>query len=223
MAIQDHVAILLSGSLDRPAANKKKPHAAPRYYVRLAMPPEAGADLGAAMAQVAPGGNWQATSHNIRPNSQVKNPYPGIPADWLIIKLDTQFPVPVYGEDSRLIPASAENSALIRTQFYSGQKVRVEGAPYTWLNDGEQGISWNLYGVLAVGGGERRGGGDGFSQYRNTSQPAVGAFGSNAPAQQPAPQETLGATSTHTGGSNTTSGGNPFQQSNAGASGSPFG
>lgn len=188
MAIQDHVAIMLAGSLDRPAPNKKKPHAAPRFYVRAAFPPEAAGDLGAAMAQVAPGGNWQALSHNIKPNSRLAKPYAGIPNDWLIVKFDTQYSVPVYGEDGRNIPATVENSPLIRSQFYSGQKIRIEGTPYTWNNDGETGISWNLYGALAVGGGERRntGGSDGFAAYRK-DVPPVGAFGGNSPQTPTAP------------------------------------
>lgn len=202
MAVQDHVAIILSCSLDRPAPNKKKPHAAPRFYVRAAFPPTADNDLGEAMAKVAPGGNWQAVSHNIKPNGRIAKPYPGVPDDYLIVKFDTQYPVPVYGEDTAEIPVNADNSARIRSQFYAGQRARIEGAPYTWINDGEQGISWNLYGALAVGGGERRAGsgGDGFSKYRQELAPVQsGGFGTNSPQQtndtaqsggfgQPAPQ-----------------------------------
>lgn len=186
MAIQDHVAIMLAGSLDRAAPNKKKPHAAPRFYVRAAFPPTAADDLATAMAGIAPGGNWQALSHNIKPNRALAKPYPGVPDDYLIVKLDTQYPVAVYGENGQAIPVSAENSPMIRSQFYSGQRIRLEGSPYTWNNDGENGISWNLYGALAVGGGERRntGGGDGFAAYRKDAPPAVGSFGTNAPAPQ---------------------------------------
>lgn len=245
MAIQDHVAILLAGSLDRAAPNRKKPHAAPRYYVRAAFPPDAAGDLAADMASIAPGGNWQALSHNIKPNRALAKPYPGIPDDYLIVKMDTQFPVAVYGENGQAIPVSAENSPLIRTQFYSGQRIRLEGAPYTWNNDGEHGISWNLYGALAVGGGERRnvGSGDGFAAYRKDAPPPTGAFGTNSPGAQSngfGGQEALAAargaptnafqaapasaTAQNTAPANTTqANGNPFQQSGGNQAANPFG
>lgn len=228
MAVQDHVAIILSCSLDRAARNRKKPDQPPRYYIRAALPPDAAADLGTAMANVAPGGNWKATSHNIKQNQALQQPYAGVPADWLIVKFDTQYPVPVYSANGGVeIPVNAENSARIRSEFFSGQRARIEASPYLWHFEGKVGISWNLWGVLAVGGGERLpgSGGGGFTDYRPAQQPGAaqsngsGGFGNNTPQDAaatgyntPAQPAAVAAQSND----------NPFQQPGGGANGNPF-
>lgn len=229
MALQDHVAIILSCSLDRASKNRKKPTAPPRYYVRAALPPAADGDLGEAMAQVAPGGNWQATSHNIRANSMLKKPYPGVPDDWRIVKFDTQYPVPLYAPDGSEIFVSAENSARIRSEFYAGQRARIEGSPYLWNNDGETGISWNLWGVMAVGGGDRLpgSGGSGFAAYRPQGAGAApqqsGGFGTNTPADGGQQQQQSGGFGAPAQGAPAGAAGtNPFQQPANAGNGNPF-
>lgn len=226
MAVQDHVAIIISCSLDRATRNRKKPDQPPRYYIRAALPPAAAADLGATMAAVAPGGNWKATSHNIKQNQALQQPYAGIPADWLIVKFDTQYPVPVYSANGGAeIPVNAENSARIRSEFFSGQRVRIEGSPYLWNYDGKVGISWNLWGVLAVGGGERRpgSGGGGFSEYRPQQAAGVaptggsGGFGTNTPQDTAQPAAAANAPAAQPAAND-----NPFQQPAAAANGNPF-
>lgn len=185
MAITDHVGILVAGSFDRPQINKLKKDAPAQYYAVVAFEPSAGADLGEAMGSVAPGGNWQALQHGVKKNAALTKPYAGIPDDALIVRFASQFAPEIYDEAGKLVPASQENSAHIRSQLFAGQRVRINGAPYAWNFQGKQGLSWNLYGGMAVGGGERRqAAGGSFDQYlpKQTSD-------FEKATQQPAPQE----------------------------------
>lgn len=197
MSLTDHVGILVAGSFDRPQKNKLKANAPAEYYAVVAFEPSAGSVLAELMGGIAPGGNWQALQHSVKPNRNLPKPYAGIPDDALIVRFATQYPVEVRGEDGQEIPPSVENSPRIRSQLFAGQRVRINGAPYTWSFSGKNGISWNLYGVMAVGGGERRPGaanGGGFEKYIQPQQEAPvqqsiqsgqDAFGGNqsAPAQ----------------------------------------
>lgn len=214
MALTDHIGILLQGSFDRPAKNRLKPQAPPEYYAVVAFEPSAAADLAAAMAEIAPGGNWQALQHAVKPNKQLPKPFPGIPDDSLVVRFGTQFPVEVRDESGTEIIPSAENSPLIRSKLFSGQRVRINGAPYTWTFQTKNGISWNLYGAMAVGGGERRAGGAGggsFDKYIPEGAQKENAFAA------PAADTSKPATNT---------GANPFQQGSAAggsAAANPFG
>ncbi len=229
MALTDHIGTLVAGSFDRPQINKLKPNAPAQYYAVVAFDPSVGPDLAAAMAEKAPGGNWQGLQHSIKPNKQLPKPYAGIPDDAIIVRFSTQYPVEIYDLHGQLVPASADNSAHIRAELYTGQRVRINGAPYAWNFQGKSGLSWNLYGVMAVGGGERRAAAGGsFDKYlpaqqAGVDQQAAGAamaaavsntnpFGqqqASAPAQQAAPANNA----------------NPFQQSApaGGVSTNPFG
>lgn len=181
MSLTDHVGILVAGSFDRPQKNKLKANAPAEYYAVVAFEPSAGGVLAELMAGIAPGGNWQTLQHSVKPNRTLAKPYAGIPDDALIVRFATQYPVEVRGEDGHEIPPSVENSPRIRSQLFAGQRVRINGAPYTWSFSGKNGISWNLYGAMAVGGGERRPGaanGGGFEKY----------IPQDAPAQQSAQQ-----------------------------------
>lgn len=212
MAITDHVGILVAGSFDRPQINKLKKDAPAQYYAVVAFEPSAGADLGEAMGTVSPGGNWQSLQHGVKKNASLAKPYAGIPDDALIVRFASQFPPEIYDDQGRAVPASQENSAHIRSQLFAGQRVRINGAPYLWNFQGKQGLSWNLYGGMAVGGGERRAAAGGsFEKYLPKQSSDCDQA---AQAQQPAPQEQAALQQT---GSN-----NPFQQSNAGTA-NPFG
>lgn len=212
MALTDHVGILVAGSFDKPQINKLKKDAPPQYYAVVAYDPAVAADLSAAMAEVAPGGNWQAMQHGIKKNSALPKPYAGIADDAIIVRFSTQFAVEIYDQDSKLVAPSAENSTHIRSQLFAGQRVRINGGPYAWNFQGKPGVSWNLFGVMAVGGGERRAAtGGSFDKY--LQQPAEGqdnAF--NAPAQTPTESKpATGSTEA-----------NPFQQAASGPA-DPFG
>lgn len=205
MSITDHEAILLHSSLDQPRANKANPGKV-EFYTNIALPPAAANDLAEAMKEVAPNGNLAGLRLTIEPNSKKAKPHAGIPGDWLILRLSSgaDYAPDLFGADGQKIAALPINGGQIRGEFFAGQKVRVNGYPFFWnhAQSGARGVSWNLSGVMAVGGGERRGGGGG-----EPSESAFAKYRSDVPAQ------TLGATSTHTGGSNTTSApADPFQQ-----------
>lgn len=215
MAITDHVGILVAGSFDRPQINKLKKDAPAQYYAVVAFEPSAGADLGEAMGSVAPGGNWQALQHGVKKNASLAKPYAGIPDDALIVRFASQFPPEIYDDQGRAVPASQDNSAHIRSQLFAGQRVRINGAPYAWNFQGKQGLSWNLYGGMAVGGGERRAAAGGsFEKYlpKQSSDFDQAAQSRNVAVAEEV-DESKGKVS---------AGNNPFQQDNAGTA-NPFG
>lgn len=183
MSLTDHVGILVAGSFDRPQKNRLKPAAPPEYYAVVAFEPNAGPALAAAMAELAPGGNWQAMNHSVKKNSALNKPYAGIPDNAIVVRFATKFAVEIRDEDGTELVPTAENSPRIRVKLFTGQRVRINGAPYAWNFQGKQGLSWNLYGVMAVGGGERRPGGssgDGFGKYLPETG-ASDAFASHTP------------------------------------------
>lgn len=220
MALTDHIGILLQGSFDRPAKNRLKPQAPPEFYAVVAFDPAAAGDLAAAMAEVAPGGNWQALQHAVKPNKQLPKPFPGIPDDSLVVRFGTQFPVEVRDEAGTEIIPSVENSPLIRSKLFSGQRVRINGGPYLWTFQSKTGISWNLYGAMAVGGGERRPGsnnGASFDKYIPADAPAGSTNALAAPANN-APANNANAFAAPAA----STGSNPFQQGPATGSANPF-
>lgn len=218
MAITDHVGTLVAGSFDKPQLNKLKKDAPPQFYAVVAFDPAAGAALGEAMATVAPGGNWAGLQHGVKKNSTLAKPYVGIPDDALIVRFSSQYAPEIYDLSGQPVAATQENSAHIRSQLFAGQRVRINGAPYAWNFQGKQGLSFNLYGVLAVGGGERRATtGGSFDQYlpeqSQQSQPA----GNGSAAAFGVSSGNAGATDQQT-----RSNADPFQQSNVNPN-DPFG
>lgn len=189
MAITDHVGILVAGSFDRPQINKLKKDAPAQYFAVVAFEPSAGADLGEAMAGVSPGGNWASVQHGVKKNSTLAKPYAGIDDNALIVRFSSQYAPEIYDQAGKIVPATQDNSPHIRSQLFAGQRVRINGAPYAWNFQGKQGLSFNLYGVMTVGGGERRAtAGGSFDKYLpdQGAQAATGntdAFGSSQPQQ----------------------------------------
>ena len=218
MSITDHEAILLHASLDQPRANKANPGKV-EFYTNIALPPSAADDLAASMKEVAPNGNLSGLRLTIEPNGKKAKPHAGIPNDWLILRLSSgaDYAPDLYAENGQKVAALPVNGGQIRSEFFSGQRVRVNGYPFFWTHaqSGARGVSWNLSGVMAVGGGERRGGGGG-----EPSESAFAKYRNDPPAQQ-AEQSAPQQTGTEASGN----AGNPFQQNSAGTSnaGNPFG
>lgn len=219
MSIADHVAIFLMGDLDQPKAGSAKPDR-PEYWGRFAFPPTAEADLLALCTSASPNGSLSGLQLAPKKHSSLApdKQFTGIPLDWYIVRIGTgpDYPPDLFLVDGTKIAPLPINGGKIRTDFFSGQNVRVNahGFAYPAKNGGRPGVSFSLDGVMAVGGGERRAGGEGgepsesaFAKYRN-DPPAQ-------QAEQPAPQQTA----------TMADGSNPFQQNSAGTSnaGNPFG
>lgn len=196
--LADFEATLLSASLSEARPNKSNPNKV-EYYVTIAIPAHMGADLLAVMATVAPNGDTNAVKLSVEPNKRKAKPFAGIPDDALILRASafSDAPPDLFGLDGKRIPNGPLGSGAVREQLFAGQKVRVNGFPFFWQHDtGGRGISWNLTGVLAVGGGERRAGASGgessesaFARYAaisGDSMPATNQV-ANAPAPAPAP------------------------------------
>lgn len=216
MSIADHVAIFLMGSLDQPKAGKAKPNN-PTYWGQFAFPPTAEADLLAACTAVAPNGSLAGLQLAVKKHANLAadKKFPGIADDWYIVRIGTgpDYPPDLFLTDGSKIAALPINGQQIRSEFFAGQRVRVNtyGFYYPPKGGGSAGISFNLSGVMAVGGGERRSNGEGGESSEN----AFAAY-RNASAQQSAPQEQAAQQPAQQ------SSGNPFQQGNAGTA-NPFG
>ncbi len=221
MSIADHVAIFLMGSLDQAKAGPAKPDR-PEFWGQFAFPPSAEADLIAACTAAAPNGSLSGLQLAPKKHSSLApdKQFTGIPLDWYIVRIGTgpDYPPDLFLVDGTKIAPLPINGGKIRTDFFSGQNVRVNahGFAYPAKNGGRPGVSFSLDGVMAVGGGERRAGGEGGEP----SESAFAKYRTDPPAQQAeqsAPQQQQQAT--------TDAGGNPFQQSSAGTSnaGNPFG
>lgn len=214
MSIADHVAVFLMGSLDQPKAGPAKPDR-PEYWGQFAFPPTAEADLLAACTAVAPNGSLSGLQLAPKKHSTLKpeKQFAGIPQDWLIVRIGTgpDYPPDLFLTDGTKVAALPINGGKIRTDFFSGQRVRVNahGFAYPSIKGGLPGVSFSLNGVMAVGGGERRSGGD-------TGEPSESAFAkyrSDAPAEAAAPAANAPAASA------SAASGNPFQQAGGGAFG----
>lgn len=217
--ITDHVAILLRSSLDQARESKAKP-GKHEFYAQLALPPQARDALMDACKSVAPNGSLNGLQVAPKLHSSLADAkrFAGIPLDWFIIRMSSgpDYPPELFAESGQKIAALPINSGQIRTEFYAGQRVRINTYPFHYpaKNGGSAGVAFNLSGLMAVGGGERRAGDNGgessesaFAKYRNT----------DAPAQQ-APQQEQPAS---TGGASASA--DPFQQSGGGsASADPF-
>lgn len=210
MSITDHVAILLSSSLLRAAPNRKNPQKPPQFYAVAAFPASAGQEIADAMTAIAPGGRLNAVEHWVSPNAKLKKPHPGIPDDALVVRFASQFAPALYDDAGNLVGADVAQHAA--SQFFAGQRVRIDGSP--WLFADASGIAWNLAGVMAVGGGERRAtASDAFAKYLPVSTDSAAT-----PAAKPEAASPFGAQGAATAAAATA--GNPFQQANAG---NPFG
>ena len=220
MSIADHEAVLLRASLDQARVNKASDTNKIEFYAVFAFPPSAMADLAEAMKAVTPANSLAGMKLAVKENRATNKPYPGIPDDWLIVRTTTgpDYPPDLFAQDGAKVAALPINAAQIRSEFYAGQNVRVNGYPFFWTHDKthSKGVSWTLSGVMAVGGGTLRPGGAGgetsesaFAQYR----PTAGAQGS-----QNSDNQSAGAAANNGGGGG--GGANPFQQSgNRGAEG----
>lgn len=194
MSIADHIAIYLMGSLDQPKAGKAKPDR-PEYWGQFAFPPEAAGDLMAACTAAAPNGstNGLQLAPKLHGKLAPDKKFPGIPDDWLIVRMGTgpDYPPDLFLVNGQKISALPINGGAIRTDFYSGQKVRVNtyGYYYPPTGGGSAGISFNLSGLMAVGGGERRSAGEGGEP----SESAFAKYRSDAPVQQSPAQDAAAA------------------------------
>lgn len=158
MALDAHVAILAHSSLDKLAVNRANPEKAPSFYAQLCFPPEAGADLQAIAARVAPGGSFDGLEVGVKLNSQVGKPVPGVPGNWFVVRASTQYaPYVADGSGAQLEQGNVAHANIIRTHFYAGKKVRAALSAFAWnhTKTGRRGISFNLDGVMAVEDGER--------------------------------------------------------------------
>jgi len=150
MALTNHVGILLGHSFDVARLNKKRTRS--DFYAQFAFPPAALNDLAALVGAIYPGVPLNTLEVNILPNAQQSKPFPGVPADWYVVRCASQFAPELYGADGALIP-----TAEARSRFFAGMKVRLHSSAWSWKNEfGKSGASFNLLGVMDAGqGGER--------------------------------------------------------------------
>lgn len=222
MSISDHVGILLDRSLDQARPSKRNP-AKVTYYARVALPAAAGPELLELAKSVAPNGSLAGLTMTIKTHSALPadKQLAGIPADALIVRLTSGegYPPDLFLADGSRIPASPLHAGEINGDFYSGQRVRINTYPFYYpAGKGDAGISWNLSGLLAVGGGERRGNAGGES-----SESAFARYAAihDAPPPATAPADAFGAGAAPAAGA---AGSDPFQQGTAtGAQANPFG
>lgn len=207
MSIADHEAILLYSALAKPEKNKlKADDAPPEYYAVVAFPPSALDDLADSMKAVSESGSLAGLELAPKQNGTSAKPIPGIGDDWLITRMATQYAPELYLESGDSVAADPLNTTQIKGEFYSGQRVRVNARPFFWSHKktNRRGVSLGLLGLMSVGGGDKRAGG-------NDSADAFGVSGKPAHT----PQNTAPAQQTQAA-----SDGNPFQQS--GAPANPF-
>lgn len=219
MSIVDHVAIFLHGSLDQARESQAKKGKF-EFYGRFAFPPAAQDDLMAAIAAVAPNGIIAGLqlAPKLHSSLPAAKQFAGIPLDWFIVRMSSgpDYPPELFAVDGTKLAALPINGTQIRADFYAGQRVRVNTYAFYYppKGGGSAGVSFNLSGVMAVGGGERMPGGNSaepsesaFAAYRSGAQPSAAQ---DAPALQQS-----GATPAAA---------NPFQVGSAGKSAaSPFG
>lgn len=187
MALTDHIAILLTHSLDVARLNKKKTRS--DYYAQFAVPPAAAGDVAALVAEVYPNVALTTLDVNFKTNAQQTKPFPGVPNDWFIIRCATQHAPELYAADGKIIP-----NAEARGRFFAGMKVRLASSAWGWVNEfGKSGASFNLNGVMDAGlGGDRLAIGSGsagaaFAAHVQAAPAAANPFAGAAPTPAPAP------------------------------------
>lgn len=197
--LADFEGILLASSLTEARAGKSNPSKV-EFYAAVAYPASAAAELAELAKTVAPNGNLAGLRMTIEPNIKKGKPFAGIPDDSLIMRLTSgpDYPPAAFTDVGGRIPAGQAGAAQVREHLYAGQRVRVNGYPYYWTHaaSGSRGISWNLSGVMSIGGGERRGNSGesneaAFGRYgaihdAPPPQTEAQASGFGAPAQGPA-------------------------------------
>ena len=213
MALTNHVGILLGHSFDVARLNKKRTRS--DFYAQFAFPPAALNDLAALVGAIYPGVPLNTLEVNILPNAQQSKPFPGVPADWYVVRCASQFAPELYGADGALIP-----TAEARSRFFAGMKVRLHSSAWSWKNEfGKSGASFNLLGVMDAGqGGERLAIGNGAND-------SAAAFGGHANPNAQSVQTQGTAQPTNTGnpfGGAQVQSANPFAQQQASNSGNPF-
>lgn len=218
--ITDHVAILLRSSLDQARESKAKP-GKHEFYAQLALPPQARDALMDACKSAAPNGSLNGLQVAPKLHSSLADAkrFAGIPLDWFIVRMSSgpDYPPELFAESGQKIAALPLNSGQIRTEFYAGQRVRINSYPFHYpaKNGGSAGVAFNLSGLMAVGGGERRAGDNGgessesaFAKYRNADAPA---------------QETVFKSTDAVNAGGASASADPFQQAGgASASADPF-
>lgn len=193
MSLTSHVGILLGHSLDVARLNKKKTRA--DFYAQIAFPPAALGELANLVTAIYPGVALNTLEVNINTNAAQAKPFVGIPADWYVIRMASQFAPELYeANGTTQIP-----TATARQRFYSGMRVRVHSSAWGWKNEfGKSGASFNLLGLMDAGeGGDRLaiGGaqaGAAFAAHANPNavSQTANAFAAQtaaAPAQQTTP------------------------------------
>jgi len=221
MALTDHVAILLGHSLDVPRLNKKKTRS--DFYAQFALPPAAAAEVAALVSAVYPGVPLGTLDVNFKTNAQQDKPFPGVPSDWFIIRMASQYAPELYAADGEtLIPSTAA-----RGHFFAGMKVRVHSSAWGWKNEfGKSGASFNLHAIMDAGqGGERlqigQGGqaGAAFKAHGNPNAAPVQTQGQTV-AEQNTGNPFGGQQQANAGAQ--VQGANPFAQPQAASNGNPF-
>ena len=229
MALQDHVAILLSHSLDVARLNKKKTKS--DFYAQIALPPAAVADVAALVAEIYPGIPLGSIEVNFKTNANQKTPVAGVPGDWYILRMASQFAPELYAADGK----TRYENATARSQFYAGMRVRVVGNAWAWKGDNGPAASFNLFGVMDAGvGGDRLAIGTGsagnaFAVHGNPNAapaPSVAQMNANAPVSAPNSANPFAqggqAAQNAIADAAAKSEGNPFAQAAAPASKNPF-
>lgn len=213
MALTDHVAILLTHSLDVARLNKKKTRS--DFYAQFAVPPAAAADVAALVAVIYPGIALSTLDVNFKTNAQQTKPFPGVPNEWFIIRCATQHAPELYAADGTVIP-----NASARSRFFAGMKVRVASSAWAWTNEfGKAGASFNLNGVMDAGlGGDRLaiGSGGAGAAFAAHAQPAAAGAAAANPFAGAAPAPALAPVAAAPVAS-----ANPFAAAGAGAA-NPF-
>lgn len=151
MSIDSHIAILLGHSLHEARMNKKKTRA--EFYAQVALPLAAATDVAALVSALYPGVPLGTIEVNFKTNAQQEKPFPGVPADWCVLRMASQYAPELYAADGVTpIPVS-----LAKQHFFAGMRVRINTSAWPWKNDfGKSGASFNLHGLMDAGlGGDR--------------------------------------------------------------------
>ncbi|QMV32632.1 hypothetical protein 2B_00059 [Ralstonia phage Bakoly] len=171
------VCIITSSSLDEAKKNKLNPAREATFFANFAFPPEAApvlkAVLDAGLMQkfkmIPPG-----VDYRIKTNAQSSKPIAGIPADWFVVRAQTQY-APYLADPTGARIDQPEG----RKVFYPGKKVRAALTAYGWTapGTGAPGASFNLNGVMAVEDAPRLNIGQGAvaNAFQQHAQPAAEA------------------------------------------------
>lgn len=233
MTIISHQGILLNSSLAVARANPNNKDRL-EFFAQIAYPPEATEELVALMTSVtngAPLGNFYKP---VQPNGERRNkttgaaaPIPGIPADWLIVRMTA---APTYAPavvdiDGTVITG---DTSRINSVFYPGKRVMVDCYAKAHTHKAGASIYVNITGIIAQGDGERLAIGSNpigaLQQYAKPGATNAALPGTNAQSNATAPQGSpfgggnAAAATTATTAQST----NPFAQAAPAASANPF-